>query len=182
MGARERSIVRLSGSAAHTGLLAYLFAVLFLKVPAAQQLVLELVNHFSLKASEISTNPGIDIIREKISTTETYRSRSAAFGSSRAPWRVATQLTPSSVVEMEKSLSPTRGDPEPRILSSSEPPKSPCVGEERRAGLGQTLPAGSPIVVSRVSPVQNDTGQLITSAVSYISSADSSCSPSLTSP
>ena len=35
-------------------------------------------------------------------------------------------------------------------------PKSPCVGEERRAGLGQTLPAGSPIVGSRTSPVQID--------------------------
>ena len=32
-------------------------------------------------------------------------------------------------------------------------PKSPCVGEEGRAGLGQTLPTGSPIVGSR-EPVQ----------------------------
>ena len=33
---------------------------------------------------------------------------------------------------------------------------APCVGEERRAGLGHTLPAGSPIVGSRTSPVQSD--------------------------
>ena len=32
-------------------------------------------------------------------------------------------------------------------------PKSPCVEEGCRAGLGQTLPAGSPIVWSRTSPV-----------------------------
>ena len=64
-------------------------------------------------------------------------------------------------------------------------PKSPCVGEERRACLGQTLPAGSPIAGFRVSPVQSDTGRLITSvqgAVSFDSNAVSSRSPMLTSP
>ena len=90
----------------HTELLAYLFAVLFrdLQVPAAQQPVLKLVNQFSLKASKISTNPGIDISREICRRQETCRSRSQAFGYSRAPRRVAAQHTPSSVVEMEKSL------------------------------------------------------------------------------
>ena len=64
-------------------------------------------------------------------------------------------------------------------------PKSPCVGVERRASVGQTLPAGSPIVGSSLSPVQGDATNIITSvweAVSYNSNAISSCSPTLTSP
>ena len=62
----ENARLRLLGSAVHTGLLACLFSVFFhnLQVPAAHQPVPELVNHVSLKASKISTNPGIDIIRE----------------------------------------------------------------------------------------------------------------------
>ena len=96
----ENTRLRLLGSAAHTRLLTCLFAVLFrgLQVPAAQHPFLKLVNQFSLKAGEISTNPGI------VSSTDTYRSRSPAFGSSRASRRVAAQHTPSSVVEMEKSV------------------------------------------------------------------------------
>ena len=39
-------------------------------------------------------------------------------------------------------------------------PKRPCVGEERRAGLGQALPTGSPIVGSRASPYRRYCGQL----------------------
>ena len=36
-------------------------------------------------------------------------------------------------------------------------PKSPCVGEERRAVWVRPSPTGSPIVGSRVEPVQSDT-------------------------
>ena len=38
-------------------------------------------------------------------------------------------------------------------------PKSPCVGEERRAGLGQALPSGSPIVGSKACPYRRYCGQ-----------------------
>ena len=64
----ENARLRLLGSAAYTKLLAHVFAVLFrgLQVPAAHQPVLELFNLFSLKASKISTKPGIDVIRETI--------------------------------------------------------------------------------------------------------------------
>ena len=49
------------------------------------------------------------------------------------------------------SRSPTRGDPEP--LGSFEPtPEESLRREERRVGLGQALPIGSPIVGSRDEP------------------------------
>ena len=51
------------------------------------------------------------------------------------------------------------GDPEPPVSSShrNPRPKSPCVGDQRRAGLGQALPVGSPIVVSRVQKILRST-------------------------
>ena len=64
------------------------------------------------------------------------------------------------------------------------PPKSPCVGEERRAGLGQALPTGSPIVGSRSSPVQSDdavNNNILVGHDAYVSDAVSSLCPTLTS-
>ena len=60
--------------------------------------------------------------------------------------------------------------------------KSPCVGEERRAGLGQALPIGSPIVGSRDEPYRAILrSTLLHPAVSYVSNATSPPCPTLTS-
>ena len=57
-------------------------------------------------------------------------------------------------------------------------PKSCCVGEERRAGLGQTLPTGFPIAGSRVSPVKGDATNTVASLEdTYVWNAVSPCSP-----
>ena len=64
-------------------------------------------------------------------------------------------------------------------------PKSPCVGEERRACLAQTLPTGSPTVGSRVSPVQKilrSTSLHPSGADTYDLNAVSPCSSALSSP
>ena len=61
-----------------------------------------------------------------------------------------TPLSPSFLL-----LSP----PPPPSPPSPLPPNSPCVGEERRAGLGQALPTGFPIVGSRLSQYRRYCGQ-----------------------
>ena len=69
-------------------------------------------------------------------------------------------------------------NPGSSALRNPPHPKSPCVGEERRAGLGQTLSTGSPIVGSRVSHVQGDATNIVTSLEdTYVSNAVSLCSP-----
>ena len=56
-----------------------------------------------------------------------------------------------SGMNLQKKTTHTNSTPGSSALRNP-PPKSPCVGKERRVGLGQTLPAGSPIVGSIVSP------------------------------
>ena len=73
-----------------------------LQVPAAQQLVLELVNHFSLKASKISTNPGIDIIRE-IFRRQKHTGREVRRLGSLEHSAHCHAAHPSSVVEMQRA-------------------------------------------------------------------------------
>ena len=71
---------------------------------------------------------------------------------------------------------PPVGTRNPRVLDSSEPtPEGPCVGEERRAGLGQALPTGSQIVGPSVSHVQGGATNIITpvwGAVPLVATAD----------
>ena len=56
----------------------------------------------------------------------------------------------------EGTRTPLSPPPGPRFFGTHTP-KSPCLGEERRAGLGQALPAGSPIVGSRVQMILRPT-------------------------
>ena len=85
----EHARLRLFGAAVPTGVLAILFSVLFhnLQVPAAHQPVLTLCQSCFTESRWDQGKPGNRHHQRDISTTEAYRSRSAAFGSSGAPWR-----------------------------------------------------------------------------------------------
>ena len=68
----------------------------------------------------------------------------------RRSWRRCRTVRPSALSSMLTSARP--GTPGSSALPNPLP-KSPCVGEECRRGLGQALPAGSPIVGSRVQMI-----------------------------
>ena len=98
--------MRLLGTAVHTGVLAHLFSIFFhsQEVPTVHQIVVTLVNRFSLESDEDQSKSRSRHHQGGASTTESYRPRGATLGSFGAPRRVPAQHAPFFVVEMEKGL------------------------------------------------------------------------------
>ena len=71
----ESARLRLLGTTVHTGVLAYVFSVSFHshQVPTAHQLVVTLVNNFSLGSDEIIANPMEVLRRQNHTGREVWR-------------------------------------------------------------------------------------------------------------